>query len=508
MSAHALAAMGRLAPELALLLGALVPLIWGRFMAGEARARGAVAIGVSAHATASILAFGDLVHRAPGDRLLLGRLVVDGYACALRALFAWIAACVLVTLLPRAGDTSRSYRAAPRQVSLVAIALLGMSLMAMANDLVVAWLASELVALAGVGLLALGERARVRHARVATRKLVVTSAFGSVAMVFGVAVLYGQFATFTFEGIGAGISVLTETRGQVSEGVYLGGLLVFLGLAAKAGMLPLRGAHAYACRAAPVPVASLLAIGPPAATLALLVHFFDVALCASAPYPAFVRAPWTITVGIVGLATTLTAATSALREETLVGVLADLAFASHGAAMVALAVFSREGAAAALTQLVAAGFSLAALFIVAAGLVADARDRSERRVRLVSGLARRSPCVAAAVVLCLFSLAGTPPLLGFVARFHTVVALLQHGMPFSGTVQLAAPALGAIGVAMLAVAFRVARRVYATAADLEDGATLRASHCWALAALVVPFVAANVFVGVFEELAARATIWR
>ncbi len=60
-----LIALARLAPEGVLAVGALVPLVWGRLMPGDARARGSVVLGAGALLTSSLLAFGDLVHALP-----------------------------------------------------------------------------------------------------------------------------------------------------------------------------------------------------------------------------------------------------------------------------------------------------------------------------------------------------------------------------------------------------------------------------------------------------------
>jgi multicomponent Na+:H+ antiporter subunit A len=121
---------------------------------------------------------------------------------------------------------------------------------------------------------------------------------------------------------------------------------------------------------------------------------------------------WTGVIVAVAAATMLGAAYRSLFETDLKGILAYTTISALGAMMLLLGVGTRLAVAAGLVYLVAHACYKGALFLVAGAVD---HETGTRDVRTLSGLRRRMPATATAGLLAALSMAGVPPLLGFVA---------------------------------------------------------------------------------------------
>ncbi|MQA87100.1 MAG: Na+/H+ antiporter subunit A [Streptosporangiales bacterium] len=245
-----------------------------------------------------------------------------------------------------------------------------------------------------------------RHA--AVHALLVTTGLG-LFMLVGL-VLLGQAAdTYRISAL------LAEPPegGPVSVAV----VLILLGAFAKSAQVPFHG-WLPAAMVAPTPVSAYLH-----AAAMVQAGVYLVARLA----PAFADvAAWRPLVLSVGLVTMLQGGWRALREDDLKRLLALGTVSQLGLLMVLFGAGSRTAALAGVAVLLAHGLFKAALFLTAG--VAD-RQTGTTRLDGSTGLWRRMPGLFGAAVLAAASMAGLPPLLGYVGKEAAYEAFLHEGVP-------------------------------------------------------------------------------
>jgi NADH-quinone oxidoreductase subunit N len=235
--------------------------------------------------------------------------------------------------------------------------------------------------------------------------------FGALStglMLYGISLVYGLCGTLDLAGVGMKLAA----GGIDTPTLALAGLLVFAGLAFKASLVPFHMWVADVYEGAPWPVAAFFSIGPKALGFALIVKIFF----GSA---AFMASGWT-GLAIVLAILTMTLGNFAAFHQTSVKRL--LAFSS-----VAQAGYMLAGLAAGVIGLKAAFFYIVIYAFMNMGAFAAAAFLSSERAELDSfkGLARRAPAGALVLSVFLLSLAGLPPLSGFLAKFLVIVAVVE-----------------------------------------------------------------------------------
>jgi NADH-quinone oxidoreductase subunit N len=337
-------------------------------------------------------AFHDMVL---GDGLALFFNVVILYAAALVVMLS-------LDSLPRAGADSGEFYA------LVLFATGGMMLLAAAGDLVVVFLALEIMSLSLYVLAGLF-RPEVTAAE-ASMKYFLLGAFASSFLLYGIALIYGATGATNLDRIAA--------AGARSPLAVLGLGLVLVGFGFKISSVPFHMWAPDVYQGAPTSVAALIATGSKAAAFAALIRLLLVALPgAQAPLGPvlWVAAVLTMTVGNV----------VAIAQSNLKRMLAYSSIAHVGYMLVGLVAGGMPGAGAVLFYLLAYTFTTIGTFGV---LALGARAGAEAvAVGDYAGLARRHPALAAVLTLFLLSLVGIPPLAGFVGKFYVFGAAVRAG---------------------------------------------------------------------------------
>jgi NADH-quinone oxidoreductase subunit N len=182
---------------------------------------------------------------------------------------------------------------------------------------------------------------------------------------------------------------------------------------------------------APTPVTAFLSVGPKAAGLAVMVRFFSDALGAQwvdttqEVAVAGGHAPWAIVAGCLAMATMTVGNLSALHQNNVKRMLAYSSIAHAGYMLLGVSVFSEAGVAAIVFYVFAYCFmNLGAFLVVMALAEVNGGDESIDAFR---GLGRRAPVIAVVMTMFLVSLAGIPPMAGFVGKFYLFAALIEAG---------------------------------------------------------------------------------
>ncbi|UYQ60582.1 Na+/H+ antiporter subunit A [Streptomyces peucetius] len=328
-------------------------------------------------------------------------LVVDLRLDGLSMLMLWVVGGVGAAVLLY----SRHYtQHDPGRESALLLAFAGvMTGLVLADNLFVLYVFWELTTVVSFLLIA-GRGNRAERRRAAVQALLVTAG-GGLAMLFGFVLLGEAAGTYRVSAI-----VADPPRGGAVTAAVV---LVLIGAFAKSAQMPL---HSWlpAAMVAPTPVSAYLH----AATM-VKAGVYLVARLAPGLAPA---GPWRPMVFTVGLASLVLGAWCALRETDLKKLLAYGTISELGMLIALLGAGTRTAALAGAVLLLAHAAFKAALFLVT-GII-DHRIGT-RDIRELSGVGRRLPVLFAVAVLATASMAGLPPLIGFLGKEAAFEAFLH-----------------------------------------------------------------------------------
>ena len=237
---------------------------------------------------------------------------------------------------------------------------------------------------------------------------------------------------------------------------------------------------------APPPVTALLAIGSKAAGFVLLLRVLFVA----APVLA---AHWSKLLMLASAVTILYGNLCAIPQRSLKRLLGYSSIANAGYLLLGVSALNADGAAAVLYYLAGYSFTLAAAFAV---LCIVARDSDD--IGVLAGLHRRSPLLAAGLALAMVSLAGIPPLAGFLGKFLLFKAVILQAGRDPAYFRLAGVAV--VGVLIsLYYYFGVIRAIY-WSKDPADLSAIPVSAPMKMTLIVC--IGAMLYIGIFPD-----TLW-
>src|SRR6266478_4523892 len=327
---------------------------------------------------------------APG-RAFRDMVVLDNFALFFNVVICYATALIVLLsmdYLRRTGSDSAEYYA------LVLFATAGMMLLASAGDLVVVFLALELMSLSLYVLAGLFKRELASGE--AAMKYFLLGAFASSFLLYGIALIYGAAGTTNLDRIAAAIA------SRPRDPMFVIGLgLMMVGFGFKISSVPFHMWVPDVYQGAPTSVTALIATlrGVPPDWAAML----------------WVMAAVTMTVGNV----------VALAQSNLKRMLAYSSIAHVGYMLVGLVAGGVGGAGSVLFYLLTYTFTTAGAF----GVITLCERARGEAVEVVdyAGLARRHPMLAAALGIFLLSLVGIPPLAGFVGKFYVFGAAVRAG---------------------------------------------------------------------------------
>ncbi|MEU9506588.1 Na+/H+ antiporter subunit A [Micromonospora sp. NPDC048170] len=281
-------------------------------------------------------------------------------------------------------------------------AMLGLVL---ADDLLLLYVCWELTTI--FSYLLIGHSTERRSSRWAAAQALMVTTLGGLAMLVGFIMLGGHAGSYRWSEI---------TAGPLPGGAYLvtAVVLILAGALAKSAVLPFSSWLPVAM-AAPTPVSAYLHA---AAMVKAGVYLIGLL----APVLASVG-PWRPVVVVAGLATMLTGGWAALRQTDLKLLLAYGTVSQLGLIAVVIGAGTPDTALAGVAMLLAHALFKAPLFLVV-GIIdhgVGTRDLQE-----LSGLGRRAPLLVTVTVLAAASMAGLPPLVGFVAKEAVLAAFTDR----------------------------------------------------------------------------------
>jgi len=291
--------------------------------------------------------------------------------------------------------------------ALLLLATLGMGFVVTSRNLLGAFVALELVSLSLYAMTVLNQAKRASAE--AALKYLTFGAVSSGFLLFGLSYLYGA----------TGQLDLTQMPDlQHSPMLVLAYLLIFVGLGFKLALAPFHLWAPDVYQNAPTPVAGWIGSGSKIAAAALLIALLqpvsDAPKLKEALIPSLAAlAVLSMVVGNLG----------ALRQTNLKRLLAYSAIANAGYLLVGVVAFSEAGNTSVIFYILV--YSLASLG--AFGVVAVLTDKLGRDAEIndFNGCWKTTPGLAVAFLVFLLSLAGIPPLAGFLGKFYLFFAAIE-----------------------------------------------------------------------------------
>jgi NADH-quinone oxidoreductase subunit N len=205
---------------------------------------------------------------------------------------------------------------------------------------------------------------------------------------------------------------------QATPGLIIGYLLIFAALGFKIGAVPFHSWIPDTYHGSPTPVTAFLSIAPKGAAFAILLRMFYVSLANFKP-------TWVLLLVAASILSMTYGNIVAIAQKNIKRLLAYSGIAQIGNVLIGLAAGTKMGSDAILFYLLTYLFAnLGAFAIVIAVSQAIGSDEIED----YSGLGRRSPFLAFAMLIFLLSLAGVPPLAGFIGKVYIFVAAIKEGL--------------------------------------------------------------------------------
>lgn len=300
---------------------------------------------------------------------------------------------------------------------LLLFSVAGMMLMAQAGDLIIVFLALELLS---IPLYVLAGFARPRpDSEEAALKYFLLGAFAGGFLVYGVALVYGATGTTGLTGIMTSIGIGSANLPLL----VIGSALVLVGMGFKVAAVPFHMWTPDVYQGAPSSVTAFMSVGAKAAGFAALLRIFVAA------FPLMIP-DMTMIIWIIAALTMFVGNVVAIAQSNIKRMLAYSSIAHAGYILMALVTYGQEGVnvnavAAALFYLLAYAFtSFGAWAVVIALEQAEGEGLS---LESYAGLGRKYPLLAAAMAIFMLSFTGVPPTLGFMGKFFLFRTVIEGG---------------------------------------------------------------------------------
>ncbi len=379
-----------------------------------------------------VVLLGAVVVQITGDShstpLLGGMMIASGFSVFFNYLFFGIA--VMTTIFATGlFDREGVYR--PEFYPLLLLATLGMMVLVAANDLLTLYLGLETMSLATY-VLAGGVRGNVRSSE-AGFKYLILGGFSSAFLLMGMALLYGFAGSTGFAGISAALKSSHPDMILAS----LGSGLMLIGFGFKVALVPFHMWTPDVYEGAPSYITGFMSTAIKAAGFGILLRFAIL----MQPQLGF---QWFPVLSVLTVLTMSIGNLVALVQSNIKRMLAWSSIAHAGYLMMGLLTFispsaggssmmirTRElgGASGSAILFYLIGYSLmnlAAFGII--NILGNKKGESGEEISRFAGLGKTRPLAAATMLIALLSLAGIPPMVGFMAKFYLLQAVVQAGM--------------------------------------------------------------------------------
>jgi NADH-quinone oxidoreductase subunit N len=292
-------------------------------------------------------------------------------------------------------------------------AVSGMLLFPAANDLLMLFIALEVMSLPLYLLAGMARRRRLLSQEAAL-KYFLLGAFASAFLLYGSAMLFGYAGSLNFAAIN---EAFTNRPG--AEGLQIIGVgLISVGLLFKVAAVPFHMWTPDVYQGSPTSVTAFMAAGVKVAAFGALLRVMYVAVGGAAW-------DWEPMLWVVAIVTMLVGVTLAVTSQDIKRMLAYSSIGHAGFLLLGVIAFSNEGLAATMFYLLAYGLTTIGCFAIVMLVRGPAGEAGH--LSSWAGLGRSSPLLAGTFAFLLLALAGIPLTSGFTAKFGVFSAAIASG---------------------------------------------------------------------------------
>ena len=294
--------------------------------------------------------------------------------------------------------------------ALVLFTTLGAMVMVSAGDLITFYVGLETMTICFFVLTAFRkDDAKSSEAGI---KYLLLGAISSAVLLYGLTLVYGVSGTTVIAEIANVVST-----GSIEPALLLGIVFLIAGFGFKISTVPFHMWSPDIYQGAPSPVTALLASGSKAAAFGAFVRIFLGALPGT-------QDSWVMLLAVLAAITMIFGNIVAMPQTNIKRMLAYSSVAQGGYILTGLVAASTLGIKGIGFYTMAYTFATIAAFAV---VIAISNSLGSNEIKDYAGLSQRSPMAAAALTVAMLSMAGIPPLAGFVGKFYLFSAIVDQG---------------------------------------------------------------------------------
>jgi NADH-quinone oxidoreductase subunit N len=336
-----------------------------------------------------------------------GMFISDGYALFFKITFLIIA---FLTVLISIGYIHREMIEFGEYYALILFATLGMMLMAAGSHLITIFLGLETMSIS-IYILA-GMMREDKRSVEAALKYFLLGAFATGFLLYGIALIYGATGSLHLKDIAAYVA----SKNLRSPMLLMSLVFLTIGFGFKIASVPFHMWTPDVYEGAPTSITAFMATGVKAAAFSALVRVFFSAL------PAF-RADWTSIMWVICVATMTVGNIVAISQTNIKRMLAYSSIAHAGYILVAFVAGNDLGTSGILFYLMTYAFMNIGAFTVV--ILLGKKGEENTLISDYAGIGFKYPLLAASMTIFLLSMAGIPPLGGFMAKFYIFSAAVK-----------------------------------------------------------------------------------
>jgi len=362
---------------------------------------------------------------------------------------------------------------------------IGMPVLAAANNLLMIYLAMELVSI--LSYILVGHIQGSRHSSEAALKYVLYGATASGIMIYGLSLIFG--VTGTLDAVQIRTFLISNPAERLP--LFVGMLMAFAGFGYKISAVPFHMWAPDVYQGAPTPVTAFLSVGPKAAGFAIIIRFIYTALTQSqgGDFIPLKFLDISSLIALLAVATMTLGNVLAIQQKNIKRFLAYSSIAHAGYMLMAVATLNVNGLRAVI-------FYLISYFIMNLGAFGVAiyvqNELGTDEIDGFKGLSKRpgqGMIVALTMTMFLVSLTGIPPTVGFVGKFYIFSAVMEaklYGLAVVGVLN---------SVISLYYYARIIKAMFFD--DAADANALKPSDGYRLSGVLVGLAVATVVLGLF-----------
>lgn len=349
-----------------------------------------------------------------------GALATDEFSIFFHTLFVLAAALVILASRDYVNKLSRFQG---EFYALILLATIGMMLMASSRDLLAIYLAVELASLSLYGLVGFLKDNRSSEASL---KYVLLGAMASCTMLFGMSMVFGVTGHTNVENIRDAINAMSGVT--ENSALLLGLVFLIAGFGFKIASVPFQMWVPDVYEGAPTPITAFLSVASKAAGFAVIMRVF---------IEAFGTEPlshnWTMAFAVLAIVSMTLGNLAALSQTNVKRMLGYSSIAQAGYLLIGIAAYTTvvgtdtSGFGPTGILFFLAGYTLTNLGAFIA-IIALSNKANSDQISDFAGMGKRAPVIALALTLCLASLTGLPPAVGFLGKFYLFNTAVQNDL--------------------------------------------------------------------------------